>query len=419
MKLKVAIFSHSLVSDWNHGNAHFLRGIVAELQDRGHTVRVFEPQNSWSRSNLLADHGVRAIDEFAQAFPDLRSQVYDQPSFDDWLGETDLALVHEWNNPSFVEAIGRYRKNHGHLRLFFHDTHHRAITAPEEMARFDLSAFDGVLVYGESLKQAYQRLGWGRQVHVWHEAADVRVFHPLPSEASTGRDSAPPSERGTSADLGRAHSRFGALCAISREGESVVLRSSSKEKRGDLVWIGNWGDDERTAELREFFVEPSRDLSLRTEAFGVRYPPAAREELAAAGITYRGWLANYKVPKAFAKFAATIHVPRRPYARQLTGIPTIRPFEALACGIPLVSAPWRDDEGLFRVGTDFLMANNGAQMREHLRSVLNDNDLARSLVQHGLETILGRHTCSHRVNELLAIYECHATPILTGNEVYQ
>ncbi len=373
MKLKVAIFSHSLVSDWNHGNAHFLRGIVAELQDRGHTVRVFEPQNCWSRSNLLADHGVRAINDFAQAFPDLRSQVYDQPSFDDWLGETDLALVHEWNDPSFVEAIGRYRKNHGHLRLFFHDTHHRAITAPDELARFDLSAFDGVLVYGESLKQAYQRLGWGRQVHVWHEAADVRVFHPMPSE----------------------------------------------EKRGDLVWIGNWGDDERTAELREFLIEPSRDLSLRTEAFGVRYPPAAREELAAAGITYRGWLANYKVPKAFAQFAATIHVPRRPYARQLTGIPTIRPFEALACGIPLVSAPWRDDEGLFRVGTDFLMANNGAQMREHLRSVLNDNDLARSLVQHGLETILGRHTCSHRVNELLAIYECHATAILTGNEVYQ
>ncbi len=44
--------------------------------------------------------------------------------------------------------------------------------------------------------------------------------------ASTGRDAAPPDERGTSADLGRAHSRFGASCAISREGESVVRASS-------------------------------------------------------------------------------------------------------------------------------------------------------------------------------------------------
>ena len=30
--MKVVIFCHSLISDWNHGNAHFLRGIVAELQ---------------------------------------------------------------------------------------------------------------------------------------------------------------------------------------------------------------------------------------------------------------------------------------------------------------------------------------------------------------------------------------------------
>ena len=410
MKLNIAIFTHSLVSDWNHGNAHFLRGIVTELQQRGHGVSVFEPENSWSRNNLLTDHGVQAIDDFAQAFPHLRSRLYDQPSFDDWLRETDLALVHEWNDPGFVEAIGRYRKNHPHLRLFFHDTHHRAITAPDELARFDLSAFDGVLVYGESLKRAYQRLGWGRQVHVWHEAADVRVFHPIAAEASTGREGCPlgppPDERGTSADLGADH-------------ESVVRASSSKYKRGDLVWIGNWGDDERTAELREFFIEPCRELSLRADAFGVRYPAAAREELAHAGITYQGWLANYKVSQTFGQFAVTIHVPRRPYARQLAGIPTIRPFEALACGIPLVSAPWRDDEGLFRVGTDFLMANDGAQMRDHLRSVLHDNDLARSLVQHGLETILSRHTCGHRVNELLAIYESHSPATLTRHEVYQ
>ena len=44
----------------------------------------------------------------------------------------------------------------------------------------------------------------------------------------------------------------------------------------------------------------------------------------------------------------TVHVPRRPYVDALPGIPTIRVFEALACGIPLVSAPWRDEEGLFR-----------------------------------------------------------------------
>ena len=373
MSLSVAIFSHSLLSDWNHGNAHFLRGIAADLQDRGHTVTVFEPEDSWSRKNLEADHGSKAVADFQQAFPKLRSRIYSQFYFDEWLGDTDLVLVHEWNEPALVEAIGRYRKTHRHLRLFFHDTHHRAITSPDELARFDLSAFDGVLVYGESLKRAYERLGWGKQVHVWHEAADVRIFHPIPAQ----------------------------------------------ETRGDLVWIGNWGDDERTSELREFFIEPCRGLALRAEAYGVRYPAAACQELAAAGIEYRGWLPNYKAPKVFGKFAVTIHVPRRPYAQQLTGIPTIRPFEALACGIPLVSAPWRDDEGLFRAGVDFLMVNNGHQMLEQLRNVLNDSGLAQSLARNGLETILARHTCAHRVTELLTIYETCAAAAETSQEVYR
>jgi spore maturation protein CgeB len=87
----------------------------------------------------------------------------------------------------------------------------------------------------------------------------------------------------------------------------------------------------------------------------------------------------------------------------LPGIPTIRVFEALACGIPLVSAPWSDAEGLFSPGDDFLVARNGAEMRRHLHDVLNDPDLARSLASRGLQTIRERHTCAHRVDELLAI----------------
>lgn len=360
MSLKVAIFCHSLVSDWNHGNAHFLRGIVSELQARAHEVRVFEPEDGWSRENLVRDHGSQALDEFRSSFPRLTSATYNlnQLDLDRWLEDTDLILVHEWNDPRLIAAVGEYRRRNPSIRILFHDTHHRAVTAPAQLARFDLSDFDGVLVYGQSLKKAYQKLGWGKQVHVWHEAADIRVFHPI---------------------------------------ESVA-------KLGDLVWIGNWGDNERTAELREYFIDPCAQMGLKATAFGVRYPEAALRDLEAGGITYGGWLANYKAPEVFAQFKATIHVPRGPYTQQLPGIPTIRPFEALACGIPLVSAPWSDVENLFRVGTDFLMARNGAKMRTYLRDVLNDPSLARNLSERGLETIRTRHTCSHRVTELLAIF---------------
>ena len=65
--MNVVYFTHSLASCWNHGNAHFLRGIVAELLDRGHDVVVYEPADGWSREQLLADAGHGADDSGAGA----------------------------------------------------------------------------------------------------------------------------------------------------------------------------------------------------------------------------------------------------------------------------------------------------------------------------------------------------------------
>jgi spore maturation protein CgeB len=95
--------------------------------------------------------------------------------------------------------------------------------------------------------------------------------------------------------------------------------------------------------------------------------------------------------------------------KALPGVPTIRVFEALACGIPLVCAPWPDEEGLFHPGRDYLVARDGADMERHLRRLLGEPDFAADLAAHGLRTLRARHTCAHRVDELLAILgECRA-----------
>jgi spore maturation protein CgeB len=245
----------------------------------------------------------------------------------------------------------------GRFALLFHDTHHRAVSDPGAIGRFDLDGYDGVLAFGEALRGRYLARGWGRRAWTWHEAADTALFRPLPEVAP---------ER-------------------------------------DLVWVGNWGDGERTEELREFLLRPAARLGLAAAVHGVRYPDHALAELAAAGIGFRGWLPNHRVPDAFARARVTVHVPRRPYVEALPGIPTIRVFEALACGIPLVCAPWDDAEGLFTPGEDYLVARNGREMERHLDDVLHDPELAASLREHGQATIKERHTCAHRVDELLAV----------------
>jgi spore maturation protein CgeB len=108
-----------------------------------------------------------------------------------------------------------------------------------------------------------------------------------------------------------------------------------------------------------------------------------------------------------------VHVPRRFYVDMLPGIPTIRVFEALACGIPLISAPWSDSEGLFSPGTDYLVAQDEVQMERHMKAVLNDPNLRSALMQNGLKAIRSRHSCAHRADQLLAILANHgaSTPM--------
>ena len=178
-----------------------------------------------------------------------------------------------------------------------------------------------------------------------------------------------------------------------------------EEERHGLVWIGNWGDDERSHELETFLFRPAQSVGLPLDIYGVRYPDHALDTLGRYGARYRGWLPNAQAPDVFARHLATVHVPRRFYVERLPGIPTIRVFEALACGIPLVSAPWRDTEDLFRIGQDFLMARDEAEMERHLRAVRDDADLRHALVHSGLETIRARHSCAHRVDELLALIQ--------------
>ena len=359
--MKIALFYHSLVSDWNHGNAHFLRGVATELLKAGHEVVVHEPADAWSKVNLVAEQGEGPIREFQARYPRLRSEAYDLSTLelDQTLEGVDLVVVHEWSDHGLVARIGEHRARAGNYRLFFHDTHHRAVTAPEQMAGYDLTHYDGVLAYGNVLRDLYLQRGWTQRAWTWHEAADTRVFYPMPRTTEDG----------------------------------------------DLVWIGNWGDDERAAELREFLIDPVAALGLRAEIFGVRYPKAACVQLSEAGIRYGGWVANYRAPEIFARYKVTVHVPRRPYVEALPGIPTIRPFEALACGIPMVSSPWNDVEKLFTPGKDFLVARDGAEMRRHLRDLLEDPVLAQEVAAHGLQTIRARHTCAHRAAELLDIYQ--------------
>jgi spore maturation protein CgeB len=308
--------------------------------------------------------GQHALLRFAKTYPSLRIQTYDlastngrglrQESFRGF----DVVIVHEWNPPELVHRLFALREVLG-FRLLFHDTHHRASSSPEQIRLFGIDRFDGVVAFGEALRRIYRERFGIRRVWTLHEAADTAVFYPRPATA----------------------------------------------KNDDVVWIGNWGDGERSGEISEFLLQPAAQLPCaRFSIYGVRYPEDGLRALREARVRYHGYLPNLDAPEVYATSRLTVHIPRQQYTGAMAGIPTIRVFEALACGIPLLSAPWSDCEYLFRPG-DLRKVDDGAGMKAAIVSLLADPKAAEEQAQCGLETVRARHTCRHRAQELTAICE--------------
>ncbi len=84
--------------------------------------------------------------------------------------------------------------------------------------------------------------------------------------------------------------------------------------------------------------------------WGVLYPEWIQTWMRASGV---GTGVTSPTPTCRAsppRAGLVAHIHRGPYRTLLPGTPTIRMFEALACGACLVSTPWDDAEGLFRPG---------------------------------------------------------------------
>lgn len=364
--LDIRYFAHSWVSDWNHGNAHFLRGLARELHKMGHKVRCYEALGSWSLTNLIRNEGecaIKAIDEFRNAFPELDVRFYEPTTrlaefMTQELRQADVVIIHEWNDPAVIAAVLVARQKTG-FRLLFHDTHHRAYTDTAAILKMQLHLFDGVIAYGEAIRKIYsERLGVAR-TWTMHEAADLTSFHPL-----------------------------------------------ERPKKTDVLWIGNWGDEERTEELYEFFVEPAKSLAdYKFVAFGVRYPDEALKILKHTGIEFRGYLPNLHAPQTYAESAVSLHIPRRQYSNGLSGIPTIRMFEAMACGAALVCSPWSDTECLFRAGEDYVAVQDKEEMKFTIAELLGDSGQRRQIGNNAFQRIRRNHTCAHRAEQLTSICE--------------
>ena len=185
----------------------------------------------------------------------------------------------------------------------------------------------------------------------------------------------------------------------------AATAESNGSRSGDSVLLSGKLDQTDLFEICQFLLRPAEELQqYRFAIYGVRYPADALQALESAAVEYGGYLPNLESPAVYAESRITMHIPRQQYVGAMAGIPTIRVFEALACGIPLISAPWPDTERLFREG-DFQFVRNTKESIAAMECLLRDEKVAAEQARRGRETVLARHTCMHRAQELTAICE--------------
>ncbi|MDB5333996.1 MAG: UDP-N-acetylglucosamine 2-epimerase, partial [Phycisphaerales bacterium] len=89
--------------------------------------------------------------------------------------------------------------------------------------------------------------------------------------------------------------------------------------------------------------------------------------------------------------------------------PSVRLFEAAACGVPIISDSWEGLDSFFEIGQDILVARDAAEASAILRGT--DDAVRERIGQRARARVLAAHTSAHRAAEL----EEYVRPYVVGD----
>lgn len=183
--------------------------------------------------------------------------------------------------------------------------------------------------------------------------------------------------------------------------------SSDTPTAWEMGYLGTYAAD-RQAGLEELLLRPARALPDRKFVVaGPQFPAQVR------------WPENVQriehvPPEQHAPFYQqqrfTLNLTRRAM-RALGHAPSVRLFEAAACGVPIISDWWTGLDAFFEPGTEILIAESSQEVVDLLQSVTEEQ--RRSIARAARERVLASHTAEHRavqLEQLLSEIESGAKP---------
>jgi spore maturation protein CgeB len=173
-----------------------------------------------------------------------------------------------------------------------------------------------------------------------------------------------------------------------------AYRPQEEEARWDLGYLGTYSDD-RQPVLERLLLEPAGRLpGARFAVAGPQYPEAIEWP---ANVERVEHVAPAEHPAFYAAQRFTLNVTRAEM-REAGWSPSVRLFEAAACGVPVISDRWEGLDQLFAPGEEILIADSAADVVEFLRDV--DAEEARQIGERARRRVLAEHTAERRCERL-------------------
>jgi spore maturation protein CgeB len=347
--MKVVFLGLSITSSWGNGHATNYRALVRELDARGHDVLFLERDVPWyaaQRDLACPPYGRTCL---YGSVEELRDR------FGDDVREADLVVVGSYV-PDGV-AVGRWVTETAAGMTAFYD-----IDTPVTLAKLARGDFEYVT---PDLVGAY----------------DLYL-------SFTGGPT-----------LERLEHAFGArrACAFYCLVDPDAYGPVEAEVAWDLGYLGTYSAD-RQPQVDALLVEPARARP------GARFVVAGPQFAAQLD-----WPANVErlehVPPAdhrafYAAQRWTLNVTRADM-RSAGWSPSVRLFEAAACGVPVISDRWPGLGELFCEGEEIVIADSPVDVLRALREI--PEDARQEIGERARAKVLAEHTASRRVDQLEAL----------------
>jgi spore maturation protein CgeB len=346
--LKIVILGLSITSSWGNGHATTFRGLVRELSRRGHEVLFLERDVPWYANNRDLANPDFCQTELYQDLTELRDR------FASDVREADFVMVGSYV-PAGVQ-VGEWVTSTARGVTGFYD-----IDTPVTLAKLERGDFEYL---NRDLIPRY----------------DVYL-------SFTGG----PTLRLIELELGSPCAKP-LYCSFDPE----QYYPDERELKWDLGYMGTYSDDR----------QPPLDLLL-TEA-ARKWPEGA---FCVAGPQYPKtiqWPANVEridhLPPAehrdfYNSQRFTLNITRADMIKAGYS-PSVRLFEAAACGVPIISDYWQGIDSFFELDTELLIARSPEDTLRFLRET--PEETRREIGLRSRERVLKEHTAAHRAEELEA-----------------